>query len=437
MISMNNQSNKRSIPLDEFVGVVEPPEKKVNNCFKDNFEYIINNEKVDAEINKRILEDGELPDELEKTVTTKTNITEAKPNIVKEFKADFSRKRKVALLLAYCGANYSGMQKNPDVETIEEKLLDALCEMKAIRAEHKHEFLVNNVNQISFQRAARTDKGVSAARQTVSLKLVASNTFLEDVNKLLPDDIRVFGLERVTKSFNAKCCCSGRAYEYLVPSFAFAPSNDVFSPSYRISDEQFAKLNRLFSCYEGTHNFHNFTSGKPFSDQSANRYIISFKANKPFECQGHEFIAIEISGQSFMIHQIRKMIGLVIAVCRGHCPEDTIEKSWLQAKADIPKAPGLGLLLCKVFYNHYNEKHCNDGLHKPITWSEQELEVERFKIEHIWYSIINEEIKKSPMVTWLKTLVNHTYTKVVMKSPMPSDYKGKNGVFPEIEKVNS
>lgn len=35
------------------------------------------------------------------------------------------------------------------------------------------------------------------------------------------------GIERVTKTFDAKCSCSGRSYEYLCPSFAFAPSKDV------------------------------------------------------------------------------------------------------------------------------------------------------------------------------------------------------------------
>jgi len=41
------------------------------------------------------------------------------------------------------------------------------------------------------------------------------------INEKLPDDIRVFEVVRVTKSFNAKSAAWGRRYEYLMPSYAF------------------------------------------------------------------------------------------------------------------------------------------------------------------------------------------------------------------------
>lgn len=61
-----------------------------------------------------------------------------------------------------------------------------------------------------------------------------------------------------------------------------------------------------------------------------------------------EFIPLRVRGQSFMIHQIRKMVGLMIAIVRGHTPEDTIVRAYQQEKLDIPRAPGLGLLLDNV-----------------------------------------------------------------------------------------
>ncbi|KAJ8936290.1 hypothetical protein NQ318_001483 [Aromia moschata] len=56
----------------------------------------------------------------------------------------------------------------------------------------------NQVQNMQFQRAARTDKGVSAARQSVSLKL-GENIDLAKINSELPEVIRVFGYKRVTK----------------------------------------------------------------------------------------------------------------------------------------------------------------------------------------------------------------------------------------------
>lgn len=76
------------------------------------------------------------------------------------------KRRKYLLLLGYAGANYIGMQRNPDVNTIEEELLKALFKNNMITDES-----FNQPQYCHFQRAARTDKGVSAARQCISLKL--------------------------------------------------------------------------------------------------------------------------------------------------------------------------------------------------------------------------------------------------------------------------
>lgn len=63
-----------------------------------------------------------------------------------------------------------------------------------------------------------------------------------------------------------------------------------------------------------------FPYNNPFfrdhADHSCNRYIMSFKCDKPFiyrdtfRNQDVEFMTVYIRGQSFMMHQIRKMIGL-------------------------------------------------------------------------------------------------------------------------------
>lgn len=49
-----------------------------------------------------------------------------------------------------------------------------------------------------------------------------------------------------------------------------------------------------------------------------------------------------------MLHQIRKMVGLMIAVVRGLADMGIMEKAFGKDKVMIPTAPGLGLLLDKV-----------------------------------------------------------------------------------------
>lgn len=83
-----------------------------------------------------------------------------------EPEAERVKRRKYLLVIGYAGANYIGMQRNPGVNTIEEELLKALFKNKLITEEG-----FNQPQHSHFQRAARTDKGVSAARQCISLKL--------------------------------------------------------------------------------------------------------------------------------------------------------------------------------------------------------------------------------------------------------------------------
>lgn len=61
---------------------------------------------------------------------------------------------------------YISNSRNPGMKTIEEDLLTAIKEAGYINEEA---FVTPQL--IQFQRAARTDKGVSAARQVISIKL--------------------------------------------------------------------------------------------------------------------------------------------------------------------------------------------------------------------------------------------------------------------------
>jgi len=129
-------------------------------------------------------------------------------------------KRKVAMLIAYNGAAYQGLQRNPGATTIEDAMEKALHAAGAIS-----EMNVGTLQKISWSRAGRTDKGVHAVGQIISCKLVlvaagdglqaeggASEqaelaATLAAVNAELEKaaaEIRVLGLERATNAFCAQ-----------------------------------------------------------------------------------------------------------------------------------------------------------------------------------------------------------------------------------------
>ncbi|XP_078193943.1 pseudouridylate synthase 1 homolog isoform X11 [Callithrix jacchus] len=324
-----------------------------------------------------------------------------------------------------------GLQRNvgsSQFKTIEDDLVSALVRSGCIPENHGED-----MRKMSFQRCARTDKGVSAAGQVVSLKVWLIDGILEKINRHLPSHIRILGLKRVTGGFNSKNKCDARTYCYLLPTFAFAHKDrDVQDETYRLSAETLQQVNRLLACYEGTHNFHNFTSQKGPQEPSARRYILEMYCEEPFVREGLEFAVIRVKGQSFMMHQIRKMVGLVVAIVKGYAPESLLERSWGTEKVDVPKAPGLGLVLERVHFEKYNQRFGNDGLHEPLDWAQEEGKVAAFKEEYIYPTIIGTERNERSMAQWLSTLPIHNFSATALAAAgtggkAPSPLEGSEG----------
>jgi tRNA pseudouridine38-40 synthase len=94
------------------------------------------------------------------------------------------------------------MQMNDGVKTVEAEVERALFRAGCIARQN-----YGNLQKISWSRAARTDKGVSALAQLVSVKIGIPGgeaNAIHLVNQNLPRDIKCFDMVRVTKSFDAK-----------------------------------------------------------------------------------------------------------------------------------------------------------------------------------------------------------------------------------------
>lgn len=62
-------------------------------------------------------------------------------------------------------------------------------------------------------------------------------------------------------------------------------------------------------------------------------------------------------GQSFIYHQIRKMIGLLVKICYEELKgEETIATAFAKERYDVYLAPGEGLYLNRMTFEGYNKK---------------------------------------------------------------------------------
>ena len=109
-----------------------------------------------------------------------------------------------------------------------------------------------------------------------------------------------------------------------------------------------SRLRACMSLFVGTHNFHNYTVGKSSADSSAQRHILGISVSDPIRIHDGLYIRVCLEGQSFMLHQIRKMIGIAIEVARGRCSLHTVNSSLSRGTMFTPMAPSTGLFLSMV-----------------------------------------------------------------------------------------
>ncbi|ORY49567.1 pseudouridine synthase [Rhizoclosmatium globosum] len=341
-------------------------------------------------------------------------------------------KQRMAILFGYCGTGYKGSQLNPGQPTIERDLMDAFAKSGAITEEN------NDPKKVGLNRCARTDKGVHAAGNVVSLKLFALENLVEKVNACLPPQIRIYDAFQVNSSFNAKNHCGGRQYEYSLPTYMLRPAphqlyphsalSDLVHPEldreeesavgepwtvidsyedvckYRLDPDSLAHLRACLKEYEGTHNFHNFTVGVRFNEKNAGRYMKSFIACDPYvRADGVEWISLRVNGQSFMLHQIRKMVGLVVMMVRTKTPATLVAKAYKEDRINIPKAPALGLLLRKPTFDSFNKqiKNQHEDSRKLIEFDNYADLVNPFVEEWVNKDMYKEESEKHVYMNWL------------------------------------
>jgi len=321
---------------------------------------------------KRSLEDGGEPPK------KKTKLT---VNVCKTA----TKKKKVAIMCCYAGTNYRGSwwQKEEKYNnTIEKELLYALVKVGGFQHQANVDaILEGDLRKVSFQRTSRTDKGVSAAVAVFSVKLCLIGTMDEmkdKINELLPSDIRVLAIQRTLKSFDSHKCCDSRKYEYLCPSFVFDQKADMqHLDTFRLADDKQALMKELLEIYSsGTRNYWNFTQRISYGDPKAKRHMKSILIVGTFEASGMEWVRFSFHGQSFMKHQIRKMLGLVVMCVRGCWEKEQFMKAFESERLVSPMVPGEGLLLIAPMFNGYNKK-C-----KKLKRSDEELDTEKYAKEN-------------------------------------------------------
>ncbi|NXT54923.1 PUS3 synthase, partial [Pluvianellus socialis] len=227
-------------------------------------------------------------------------------------------RRHVALKIAYLGWGYQGFASQENTSnTIEEKLFEALKKTR----------LVEDRQTSNYHRCGRTDKGVSAFGQVISLDLRSNLSegkklnghedgsegkseeeelrYTHILNRVLPPDIRVLAWAPVEPDFSARFSCLRRTYRYFFPCARL----DV------------ALMHAAAQRYVGTHDFRNLCK-MDVANGVVNFQRTILSAGVTWAERGGEtepqdpfrLCQFEVTGQAFLYHQVRCMMAVLFLI---------------------------------------------------------------------------------------------------------------------------
>lgn len=240
--------------------------------------------------------------------------------------------------MSYDGAHFSGYQIQFGKRTVQGEVEKALAQI------HKG-------RPIQTAASGRTDKGVHAKSQVfhfdTSLEIPEPN-WQKALNSLLPDDIYIKCVERVSDTFHARFDAFAKEYRYFIRQ---ETEPDVFLRHYVYHFPYELDLEAIKTAcryLEGTHDFTTFSSAKASVKGSRVRTLYQARCE-----QTSDGLAFIFCGDGFLYHMVRILVGHLLDIGRGEqIPSDIPE---LFAKKDRRLAgatvPPQGLYLWEVFYH--------------------------------------------------------------------------------------
>lgn len=265
-----------------------------------------------------------------------SNTKQSRKKGLREFDFKKYNTRHVALKVLYLGWDYHGFAAQEDTEkTIETALFEALLKTRLIEARETS----------SYHRCGRTDKGVSAFGQVISIDLrtnllegpgvkvredgtayerpgekTTEIRYVHILNKVLPPEIRILAWAPVSDNFSARFDCKKRTYKY-------------FFPKGNLNIEAMSEAAEKIT---GEHDFRNLCKMDVGNGVvNFRRKIVSADIKNLDEREnGYQMCELTIVGLAFLWHQIRCIVAVLYLIGQGKEKSEIIDEL-----LDVEKTP--------------------------------------------------------------------------------------------------
>jgi len=239
------------------------------------------------------------------------------------------------LVLSYDGTDYHGWQVQPGARTVQGVLVEAA--RRRFGADTR------------VTGASRTDAGVHALRQVVSLTTgarIASLGLRGALNADLPRDVRVVDVREAPAAFDARRAATGKRYAFLIDNGSVANpllARYAWHVPQRLDADA---MRRALAPLRGRHDFGAFCAapGRAKDPVCVVRALHVVRRK--------ERLVVLLSADRYLHHMARNIVGSVVAVGRGAHDADwlgAVRASRDRTRAG-PTAPAQGLTLVRILY---------------------------------------------------------------------------------------
>ena len=243
--------------------------------------------------------------------------------------------RNLRLDLCYEGTRYRGWQRLPGMEnTIQGKLETTLSRILG--------------EPVEIIGSGRTDAGTHANHQVANFhcnSVMAAPEILEQLRRYLPEDIGIYSCRDVSPRFHARLNAKTKTYRYRIWN---GDEPCVFERKFVYIHRDhldLEKMQRAANYYLGQHDFSAFCANKRMK-KSTERYVEKFD----IERNGNEII-FTVTGNGFLHHMVRIMVGTLLEVGRGERDVESIPALFGAVRSDAGGLiPACGLCLMEVNY---------------------------------------------------------------------------------------
>jgi len=208
--------------------------------------------------------------------------------------------RILKLTLAYDGTRFVGWQRQASGNSVQGLLEEALARFGDAT--------------VTVHGAGRTDAGVHALGQVASVAVNFDHdaaTLQRALNAQLPSDVRVLSVAEMDDAFHARFSARSKTYQYRIRNTAVSDPFDRAYVWHLPEPLDLKAMQRAADLLVGTHDFLAFQSSG--SETSGTIRTMTRSA----WCDTHGLLAYEITGDGFLRHMVRTIVGTLVEIGRG------------------------------------------------------------------------------------------------------------------------